>query len=76
MDFVWRKLTLVTLGNFFTEDFSQCATQRNFFRFASDVVFQIKYWAILSVLLYELILSFEFVEARKPLSATVLKKDQ
>ena len=47
MDFVWRKLTLVTLGNFFTEDFSQCATHRNFFRFASDVVFQIKYWAIL-----------------------------
>lgn len=47
MDFVLRKLTLATLGNFFTEDFIQCATQRNFFRFASDVVFQIKYWAIL-----------------------------
>ena len=47
MDFVCRKLTLVTLGTFFTDDFTQSATQRNFFRFASDVVFQIKYWAIL-----------------------------
>ena len=46
-EFNLEKIDLVTLENVFIEDFTQCATQRNFFRFACDVVFQIQYWAIL-----------------------------
>lgn len=45
--FCLEKIDVGHSWELFTEDFSQCATQRNFFRFGSDVVFQIKYWAIL-----------------------------
>lgn len=46
-EFNLEKIDFGHFENFFIEDFTQCATQRNFFRFACDVVFHIQYWAIL-----------------------------